>query len=196
MNLKLFWINLDLGQKVIKSNTEPSIMRALVLEVLNFLYFEPEWLRTFNVGSFLPDSPNADAGIFSEIFSAYDPADRGTAVYGEIDEIRTSLSQLQCHLENLRVVILRGSRATLLVIVSGNNPKTQGLLDCHYHPKNLVSLEKTIVLQWVPAHSGVPGNEKTDFLVKKGVFILQKISRLLSFHSIKNLINRSIKDRV
>ncbi|GFS43167.1 hypothetical protein TNIN_69501 [Trichonephila inaurata madagascariensis] len=47
MNLKLFLINLDMDQKVSKNNTEPSILRALALEILNILYPKPEWLRIF-----------------------------------------------------------------------------------------------------------------------------------------------------
>ncbi|GFY76311.1 hypothetical protein TNIN_86981 [Trichonephila inaurata madagascariensis] len=39
------------------------------------------------------------------------------------------------------------------------------------------------------------GNEKADFLAKKGVLFMQKVSCSLSFHSIKNLIKRSIKAR-
>ncbi|GFW03167.1 RNase H domain-containing protein [Trichonephila clavipes] len=107
---------------------------------------------------------------------------QGTVFDGEIAAIRTALSQLQCHLEKF-------TRAA----VSDNNPITQDVLDCRHDLKNLSSLGKTIVLQWVPTHCGIPGNEKADFLTKKGVLVMQKVSRPLSFHSIKNLIKRSIK---
>ncbi|GFX86728.1 RNase H domain-containing protein [Trichonephila clavipes] len=68
-------------------------------------------------------------------------------------------------------------------------------LDCHHDLKNLSSLGKTIVLQWVPAHCGIPGDEKDGFLAKKGALVAQKVSRPLSFHLIKNMIKRSIKAR-
>ncbi|GIX76613.1 RNase H domain-containing protein [Caerostris darwini] len=112
-------------------------------------------------------SPNAGAGVFSDIFSFYVPVGRGTAFDGEIAAIRTTLSQLQCHLESTSV-ILCDSRSALLAIVSNNIPKPQDTLDCRYHLENLASLKKTIVVQWVPAHCGVPGNEKADFLAKRG----------------------------
>ncbi|GIY39976.1 hypothetical protein CEXT_249351 [Caerostris extrusa] len=35
------------------------------------LYPDPEGLRIFTDGSLLSDSPNANAGVFSEIFSFY-----------------------------------------------------------------------------------------------------------------------------
>ncbi|GFY65784.1 hypothetical protein TNIN_253911 [Trichonephila inaurata madagascariensis] len=84
-----------------------------------------------------------------------------------------------------RAVILSDSRAALLAAVTDNNPITQDVLDCCPDIKNLSSLGKTIVLHWVPAHCGIPGNEKADFLAKKGVIVLQKVSRPLSFHSIQ-----------
>ncbi|GIY25750.1 hypothetical protein CDAR_579711 [Caerostris darwini] len=88
-------------------------------------------------------SPNAGAGVLSEIFSFYIPVGRGTAFDGEIDAICTALSQLQCHLEKFtRAVILCDSRAGLLAIVSNNNPKTQDILDCRYHLETWHHLKK------------------------------------------------------
>ncbi|GIY10964.1 RNase H domain-containing protein [Caerostris darwini] len=143
VHLESFRINLDLGQNITKSNTDTSILRALALEILNILYPDPECLRIFTDGSLLSDSPNAGAGVFSEIFTFYVPVGRDTVFDGEIAEIRTALSQLHCHLEKFtRAVILCDSRAALLAIVSNNNPKTQDILDCHYHLENLASLEK------------------------------------------------------
>ncbi|GFY43091.1 hypothetical protein TNIN_247361 [Trichonephila inaurata madagascariensis] len=63
--------------------------------------------------------------------------------------------------------ILNGSRTVLLAIVSDNNPMTQNILDCCHDLKNLVSIGENILLQWVPAYCGVPGNEKADFLANK-----------------------------
>ncbi|XP_035229939.1 uncharacterized protein LOC118201887 [Stegodyphus dumicola] len=99
INLKSFWINLDLGQKVTKRNTDPSISRALTFEVLNIFYPEPEWLRIFTDGSLLSDGPNAGARVFSEIFSFYIPVKRGSAFDSEIAAIRTAMYQLPCHFE-------------------------------------------------------------------------------------------------
>ncbi|XP_035212608.1 uncharacterized protein LOC118186612 [Stegodyphus dumicola] len=147
INLKSFWINIDLGQKVTKSNTDPSILRGLDFEVLKIFYPEPEWLLIFTNGSLLSDGPNAGAGVFSEIFSFYIPVRRGSAFDGEIAAIRTALCQLPCHLENFtRAVILSDSQAVLLAIVSDKNPISQGILDCRHYLQNLASLEKTIVL--------------------------------------------------
>ncbi|GFW49636.1 hypothetical protein TNCV_2844171 [Trichonephila clavipes] len=85
--------------------------------------------------------------------------------------------------------------AALLAIVSDNNPIIQDVLFCRYDHKNLSSLRKTTVFHWLPAHCGIPGNEKADFIAKKGVLVMQKVSSQLSFCSIKNLIKISVKAR-
>ncbi|GFX86244.1 hypothetical protein TNCV_2561261 [Trichonephila clavipes] len=92
-----------------------------------------------------------------------------------------------------RAVILSDSRAALLAIVSDNKSIPRDVLDCRHVLKNLHHLEKTIVLQGVSAHCGVPGNEKVDFLANKGVLITQKVFCPVAFYSIKNLIKRPIK---
>ncbi|XP_035229324.1 uncharacterized protein LOC118201340 [Stegodyphus dumicola] len=170
INLKLFWINLDLSQKVAKSNTDPSILRASAFEVLNIFYPEPEWLRIFT------DDPSCLMALmqvpeFSTKFSFYLSVDRGSVFDGEIAAIRTALYQLPCHLEKFtRAVILSDSRAALLAIISDKYPISQDILDCRHYLKTLASLEKSIIPQWVPACCGVPGNEKADFLAKKGAY--------------------------
>ncbi|GIY85597.1 hypothetical protein CDAR_205371 [Caerostris darwini] len=79
VHLKSFCINLDLGQKITKSNTDTAILRALALEMLNILYPDSEGLRIFTVGSLVSDSPNVGAGVFSEIFSFCVHVGRGTS---------------------------------------------------------------------------------------------------------------------
>ncbi|GFV32830.1 hypothetical protein TNCV_3365191 [Trichonephila clavipes] len=162
MELKLFRINLGLGQKVTKRSRDPSTLRALALEVLNILYTKPEWLRIFTDGTILCGSPNAGMLEFSPIFfSFYDPMRRGTVLYGKIAVIHTAVSQQQCLLEKIkRAVFLSDSRAALLVIVSDNNPITQDVLNFRHDLTNLASFGKSIVLQWVPAHRGVPCGER------------------------------------
>ena len=51
--------------------------------------------------------------------------------------------------------------------------------------KQIQSLGKTIILQWIPAHCGIQGNEKADILAKKGSKIMQKEKQKLSYESIK-----------
>ncbi|GFV81592.1 uncharacterized protein TNCV_53161 [Trichonephila clavipes] len=90
------------------------------------------------------------------------------------------LTQLQCYLEKFtRAVIHSGSRDVLLAIVS-DNPNT-GHIGLSSSPKKLDITWKTIVLQWISAHCGVSGDEKADFLAKRGQNYLS-----YALHSIKS----------
>ncbi|XP_071044091.1 uncharacterized protein [Parasteatoda tepidariorum] len=157
------------------------LLKVLTCEVLSSYYPELEWLRIYADGSLLPDSPNA--GVFSETFSFYAPMRQGSAFDGEIAAIRIALVQLKCHIDLFKKVVLCDSRAALLAIASLNNPLTRGILDCRLQ----------LVLQWVPAHCGVTGNENADYLTKKGGLIIQTFAHIMPFCSIKQLINRTFK---
>ncbi|GFX12939.1 hypothetical protein TNCV_3659351 [Trichonephila clavipes] len=101
--------------------------------------------------------PNAGARVISDFFSFYVLVGCGTVFDDEITAIRTALFQLQCHLEQFtRAVVFSDITAALLAIVSDSNPIIQNVLDCRHGLKNLASLGKTIVLQWVPAYCEVP----------------------------------------
>ncbi|GIY30226.1 hypothetical protein CDAR_308291 [Caerostris darwini] len=107
--------------------------------MLNVVNVHVECMNVVNVHAECMNVVNVHAEYF---FSFYVPVGRGTALDGEIAAIRTALSQLQCHLEKFTRAVICDSRAALLAIVSNNNPKTQDILDCHYHLENLASLEK------------------------------------------------------
>ncbi|GFW94665.1 hypothetical protein TNCV_4247051 [Trichonephila clavipes] len=49
----------------------------------------------------------------------------------------------------------------------------------------LGKIKGKIVFQWVPSHCGLWGNERADFLAKKGTGILQNFCRDLTLHSAK-----------
>ena len=62
---------------------------------------------------------------------------------------------------------------------------------------------KAIVLQWIPSHCGIPGNEKANELAKKGRSVDQVPYNLISYRSISSKNNQrfrithitSLKDR-
>ena len=49
------------------------------------------------------------------------------------------------------------------------------------------------VLQWIPCHCGILGNEKADELAKKGTFILQLTQRKIPLRSAVRLIKNKLK---
>lgn len=57
----------------------------------------------------------------------------------------------------------------------------------------LLSNGKEVVLQWIPAHCGVQGNEAADFLAKKGASVLQTTQPGLPYHSIKSIVRKAFR---
>ena len=72
-----------------------------------------------------------------------------------------------------KTVILTDSKAALQSLTSNtpDKPIHQLLKDLQ-----LLPYECTVVLQWIPAHCGIPGNERADRLVKSGSKQLQPMS--------------------
>ncbi|GFW69458.1 uncharacterized protein LOC103524116 [Trichonephila clavipes] len=68
----------------------------------------------------------------------------------------------------------------------------------HVESKNcrelLGKIKGKIVFQWVPSHCGLWGNERADFLAKKGTGILQNFRRDLTLHSAKPEIKRIFRE--
>ncbi|GFT74115.1 uncharacterized protein LOC103524116 [Trichonephila clavipes] len=58
----------------------------------------------------------------------------------------------------------------------------------------LGKIKGKIVFQWVPSHCGLWGNERSDFLAKKGTGILQNFRRDLTLHSAKLEIKRIFRE--
>nr|XP_042894445.1 uncharacterized protein LOC122268485 [Parasteatoda tepidariorum] len=52
---------------------------------------------------------------------------------------------------------------------------------------------KTIALQWIPSHCGIPGSKKADALAKKGCIVNQAPNNLVSYKSTSLMINHAIK---
>nr|XP_015922912.1 uncharacterized protein LOC107451359 [Parasteatoda tepidariorum] len=145
-----------------RSSNAPEVPLSLALETLNNRFPEPEWPRVYTDGSFSNNQPNAGAGVFSELFSFYAPIGSfRTAFDGVVSAIRMALQQLVVLNDKFQnAVILSDSRASIQSICSILVPSSRDILDCLLSIKKLEQLGKATVLQWVPAHCGLSGNER------------------------------------
>ena len=84
---------------------------------------------------------------------------------------------------------LSDSKAAIQAICSNTTKKSEKIKDCYNMLVQLQNLNKTIHLQWVPAHCGIEGNELADTLAKKGTTIQQMKKPNLPMTSVKRLIN-------
>ncbi|GFU82303.1 transposable element Tcb1 transposase [Trichonephila clavipes] len=117
-------------------------------------------------GSLLDFAQGAGIGVFSHLFSFYLHAGPLTTHFdGEVEAIHIALQQLAVRLPPIE------------------RARTPGK-----------DKRKEIVFQWVPSHCGLWGNERADFLAKKGTGILQNFRRDLTLHSAKLEIKRIFRE--
>ena len=90
----------------------------------------------------------------------------------ETSTLQTAVAYI-AEMKPQKTVILTDCRAVLQSLISDTPDQPIRQL-----PKDLQLLhhECTVVLQWIPAHCGIPGNERTDHLAKSGGKQLQPLS--------------------
>ncbi|XP_015929558.1 uncharacterized protein [Parasteatoda tepidariorum] len=137
------------------------------------------------------------AGVFCHLFSACASVGYSASAYdGEIEAILIALKQLQCRTDQFSsAAILSDSKAAaLLDINSPLIPQSISFQKCIDYLKDLTLKGKQIVLQWIPGHCGIWGNEKADFLAKKGTTIVQASRCSISLHSFKLLVRNQFRN--
>ncbi|GFT16909.1 uncharacterized protein LOC103524116 [Trichonephila clavipes] len=166
LNYAILDIRLDLVLNVRKRDLSPTDLHAIALETINTRFPPEEWLHIYTDGSLLDFAQGAGFGVFSHLFSFYLHAGPLTTHF---DDSTSALQALSNYNENncLRVQNCR----ELLGKIKGK-----------------------IVFQWVPSHCGLWGNERADFLAKKGTGILQNFRRDLALHSAKLEIKRIFRE--
>ena len=163
-------------------------------ETVNTRYPQDKWLHIFTDGSQIDGYINAGAGIHCELFSCYMPLGQySTAFDGEIEAIRTALRLLNLHQNKFeRAVIFSDSKAAILSAGSTETVISIEAKDCQALIRQLKAKYKQTVLQWIPGHSQIAGNEYADTLAKKGAKITQTHIRETSYHSVKTTLKTSV----
>ena len=86
-------------------------------------------------------------------------------------------------------------QATILAIADETPTKATKIIECTKILTQLTKLNRRVVLQWVPAHCGILGNEAVDALAKKGTTHNCRPSEKLSFYSVKRFIKLQYKQK-
>ncbi|GFT77616.1 uncharacterized protein LOC103524116 [Trichonephila clavipes] len=111
---------------------------------------------------------------------------------GEVEAIHIALQQLAVRLPPIeRALILSDSTSALQALSNYNENNRLRVQNCR---ELLGKIKGKIVFQWVPSHCGLWGNERADFLAKKGTGIFQNFRRDLTLHSAKLEIKRIFRE--
>ena len=100
------------------------------------------------------------------------------------------LTQLYYHLKSfITAVIFCDFKVAILAVNSSSTPASSDILECKNLFRRLYDLLKQVVLQWIPRHGGITGNELADYLAKQVDSILQTSRNAILFNNIKLLIS-------
>ena len=143
-----------------KGEQSDQVLKTLTLAMLEEIYPEDSWIRVYTDGSATDAVKNGGAGVFIQHPS------------GELQE-EALPTGLHCTNYKAEVEALIQAAHT---IASRADPNTQVVFLQAYNNNRQPSLKKALnsiislctVLQWIPSHCGIMGNEKADALAKKG----------------------------
>ena len=147
-----------------QSNVEK---RVATMATIEESYPASSWIRVYTDGSAENATKNGGAGIYIEYpDSTRKSSSISTGTFcsnysAEIQAIMEATKVLAgSSMENQQVVILTDALSVLIAFENGKIPDLRSALRSIAH--------NTIVLQWIPSHCGIGGNEKADTLAKEG----------------------------
>ncbi|XP_015917597.1 uncharacterized protein [Parasteatoda tepidariorum] len=138
---------------------------------------------------------NVGVGVYSELFAFY--ATLGplwTNFDGELEAIRIATEHIRViSVQIANIVIFSDSLSATQAIAAHNVAESNIIDSCRRNINLLASEGRTVVLQQIPSHAGINGNEWADTLAKKGTEILQAGNAKVPFSSIKIIIKNIVK---
>ena len=174
------------------------LTKATVEETITKTYHKNKWIRVFTDGS-ATNATNGGAGAYIQWqneSSTELAMPVGTHCSTHKAEETAILSAVECLLQdrrayNAQIVLLTDAKS---VLQSLRNPRNTCLNKLTSALLNLGQATKTVVLQWIPGHINIKGNEHSDYLAKQGA---QKEQGDLpvEFHDFKLLIQSASDDR-
>ena len=179
-----------------KNSQLPAAQCALALEYLEHEFPPDTWVRVYTDGSAADATKNGGSGVHvrqpgqQPVTLSVPVGSVCTNFRAEVKAI-TAAATLLTTLEGppLPTAILTDSLSTLQVLTTpGTDAAIRELQDSLMQ----LSAQRQVVLQWIPAHCGIPGNEQADRLAKAGS-ILQQPQVELAYSETKTLLRRQAK---
>jgi len=151
------------------SHQDTSIRRALTLEHLEENYPASEWIRAYTDGSAEEAVRNGGAGIFVQYPNRMEEQHQlptgilSTNYKAEVVAI-TKAAQLLTEHPAQNIVILTDALSVLESLENNQDKHLNELTTA----LSILCTASTVILQWIPSHCGLYGNDVADALAKAG----------------------------
>ncbi|MGL5072521.1 MAG: ribonuclease H family protein, partial [Aeromonas salmonicida] len=164
------------------------------MDYIHKKYPEGIWLHVYTDGSATPREGMAGAGVYCKKFENSWAAGKNASNYdGELKAIKLALEMVR-ELPDKNIAIISDSKAAIQAIASKESMDCE-VRQCKVLLLRLYNESKEVVLQWIPAHCEVYGNEKADYLAKRGSKMPQ-VPKNLSHTAVKAHFSTAIKKKV
>ena len=160
----------------------PIALKASALETIDS--YPSTWIHSYTDGSAFKATINAGYGAAiympngdkKEVFNSC--GSFCSNYIAEQQAITNAVTHINFHFENnpqqkTDTIIFTDSLSTLDALENGSDV-SKDITHLKWSLHNLMSRHNTrVVLQWIPAHTGIPGNERADALAKQGAGLPQ-----------------------
>ena len=171
---------------------DDTVRRTLTLAMIAERYPEESWIQVYTDGSATNAVANGGAGVLMRTpehhtFAAAIPTGKHCSNYAaEVQALMQAASMVQDSESDCpQVVFLTDALSALEALAGAKLPRLMEKLQD-------IASERRVVLQWVPAHCGVPGNETADKLAKLGARERQP-NNSVSFTEKKTLVKATLR---
>ena len=166
-NLKNITINTTVQNLTKKNEQSNEVKKSLTMAMIEEQYPQESWIQVYTDGSATNAVKNGGAGIYIKYPTGEWQAEaiptglHCTNYKAEIEALRIAAEIISKVTDNsTQVVFLTDALSVLQALTSNNIPELDQALN------NIRSFRT--VLQWIPAHCGIQGNEQADKMAKLG----------------------------
>ena len=165
--------------------------RAITLEYMEQEYPCTTWIRAYTDGSATDATRNGGSGVYIQfphqqtVSLSFPVGETCTNFRAEVKAIAAAADHLHAQADTGHsIVILSDSMSTMQALAARNpDASVRALQDSLQR----LASSRMVVLQWIPAHCGIQGNELADRLAKEGSMQDQPAPEL-SYREAKTLV--------